>query len=185
MQELLGVSGLSLVTPSDLGISCDVEETGDTYEENSAIKARAFASASGLLTLADDSGLEVDALGGAPGVRSARYSATGSDGDNVDLLLNNLSGVPDNARTARFVSVVAVAGPSGEVEFCRGECEGAIARERRGEGGFGYDPVFLPSGRDVTMAQLTMDDKNRISHRARAVRKAILVIKRRLEETGL
>ena len=135
-----------MVTPSDLGISRDVEETGDTYEENSAIKARAFASASGLLTLADDSGLEVDALGGAPGVRSARYSATGSDGDNVDLLLNNLSGVPDDARTARFVSVVAVAGPSGEVEFCRGECEGAIARERRGEGGFGYDPVFLPSG---------------------------------------
>ena len=106
-----------MVTPADLGISLDVEETGDTYEENAAIKARAFASASGLLTLADDSGLEVDALGGAPGVRSARYSASGSDGDNVDLLLNNLSGVPDDARTARFVSVVAVAGPSGEVEF--------------------------------------------------------------------
>ena len=170
-----------MVTPPDLGISLDAEETGDTYEENAAIKARAFASASGLLTLADDSGLEVDALGGAPGARSARYSATGSDGDNVDLLLNNLSGVPDDARTARFVSVVAVAGPSGKVEFCRGECEGAITRERRGEGGFGYDPIFLPSGRDVTMAQLTMDDKNRISHRARAVRKAIPVIKRRLE----
>ena len=86
-----------MVTPSDLGISLDVEETGDTYEENAAIKARAFASASGLLTLADDSGLEVDALGGAPGVRSARYSTTGSDDDNVDLLLNNLCGVPDEA----------------------------------------------------------------------------------------
>ena len=185
MRELLSGFGLSLVTPSDLGISRDVEETGNTYEENAAIKARAFASASGLLTLADDSGLEVDALGGAPGVRSARYSTTGSDGDNVDLLLKNLSQVSDEARTAKFVCVVAVAWPSGETEFCRGECEGAITRERRGEGGFGYDPVFLPSGRDVTMAQLTMDDKNRISHRARAVRKAIPVIKRRLGETGL
>ena len=177
--------GLSLVTPSDLGISLDVEETGDTYEENAAIKARAFASASGLLTLADDSGLEVDALGGAPGVRSARYSTTGSDGDNVDLLLKNLSQVSDEARIARFVCVVAIAWPSGEVEFCRGECEGAITRKRRGEGGFGYDPVFLLTGRDVTMAQLPLEEKNCISHRARAVRKAIPVIKRRLEETGL
>ena len=184
MQELLGGFGLSLVTPSDLGISRDVEETGDTYEENAAIKARAFASASGLLTLADDSGLEVDALGGAPGVRSARYSTTGSDSDNVDLLLKNLSQVSDEARTARFVCVVAIAGPSEDIEFSRGECEGAIARERRGEGGFGYDPVFLPSGRDVTMAQLPMEEKNYISHRARAVRKAIPLIKRRLEETG-
>ena len=184
MRELLGGFGLSLVTPSDLGISRDIEETGDTYEENSAIKARAFASASGLLTLADDSGLEVDALGGAPGVRSARYSTTGSDSDNVDLLLKNLSQVSDEARTARFVCVVAIAGPSEDIEFSRGECEGAIARERRGEGGFGYDPVFLPSGRDVTMAQLPMEEKNYISHRARAVRKAIPLIKRRLEETG-
>ncbi len=174
-----------MVTPSDLGISLDVEETGDTYEENAAIKARAFASASGLLTLADDSGLEVDALGGAPGVRSARYSTTGSDGDNVDLLLNNLSGVPDDLRTARFVCVVAIAGPSEEIEFRRGECEGSITRERRGEDGFGYDPVFLLTGRDVTMAQLPMEEKNRISHRARAVRKAIPLIKRRLGETGL
>ena len=136
------------------------------------------------LTLADDSGLEVDALGGAPGVRSARYSTTGSDSDNVDLLLKNLSQVSDEARTARFVCVVAIAGPSEDIEFSRGECEGAIARERRGEGGFGYDPVFLPSGRDVTMAQLPMEEKNYISHRARAVRKAIPLIKRRLEETG-
>ncbi len=172
-----------MVTPSDMGISLDVEETGDTYEENAAIKARAFASASGLLTLADDSGLEVDALGGGPGVRSARYSTSGSDGDNVDHLLKNLSQVSDEARTAKFVCVVAIAGPSEDIEFSRGECEGAIARERRGEGGFGYDPVFLLTGRDVTMAQLTMDDKNRISHRARAVRKAIPVIKSRLEET--
>ena len=139
-----------MVTPSDLGISRDVEETGDTYEENAAIKARAFASASGLLTLADDSGLEVDALGGAPGVRSARYSTTGSDSDNVDLLLNNLSGVPDDARTARFVSVVAVAGPSGEVEFCRGECEGAIAKGEARRGWIRLRPRFpaLWPGRD-------------------------------------
>ena len=185
MRELLAGSGLTLVTPSDIGISLDVEETGDTYEENAALKAEAFASASGLMTLADDSGLEVDALAGAPGVRSARYSPTGSDIDNVDLLLKNLDDVPGESRTARFVCVVAVAGSSGETEFCRDECEGAITRERRGMDGFGYDPIFQIAGRAVTMAQLTMEEKNRISHRALAVRKAIPVIQRRFEEARL
>ena len=185
MRELLAGSGLTLVTPSDIGISLDVQETGDTYEENAALKAEAFASASGLMTLADDSGLEVDALAGAPGVRSARYSPTGSDIDNVDLLLKNLNDVPTESRTARFVCVVAVVDSSVETEFCRGECEGAITRERRGMDGFGYDPIFQIAGRAVTMAQLPMGEKNRISHRALAVRKAIPVIQRRFEEACL
>jgi XTP/dITP diphosphohydrolase len=182
---LLADPSLDLVTPSDVGISLEVEETGDTYEENAALKARAFAAASGLLTLADDSGLEVDALGGAPGVRSARYSSTGSDSDNVDLLLKNLTDTPDEARTARFVCVVAVTGPPGQMDYARGECEGTITRERRGSSGFGYDPVFQLAGRNVTMAQLPMKEKNLISHRARAVRKAIPLVKRRMEEQGL
>ncbi len=185
MRELLSGSGFNLLTPSNLDISLDVEESGQTYEENAALKARAFASASGLLALADDSGLEVDALGGAPGVRSARYSDSGSDRDNVDLLLHNLQGVPEDARTARFVCVVAIAESSGNVDYCRAECEGTILTERRGTLGFGYDPVFLPEGRDVTMAQLPLDEKNLISHRGRAVKKAIPVLTLRFERTGL
>ncbi len=179
---MLSGSPVSLVTPAKLGISLDVEETGDTYEANAALKAIAFTRASGLPSLADDSGLEVDALAGAPGVRSARYAGTGSDNDNVDLLLTNLNGIPDETRTARFVCVVALALPSGDIEFASGKCEGKIACERRGDGGFGYDPVFFPEGRPLTMAQLPPDEKNRLSHRGRAVRNALPIIKSLLDQ---
>ena len=128
-------ANVTLVTPTDLGISLNVEETGDTYEENAALKAVAFARASGLPSLADDSGLEVDALSGAPGVRSARYSGTGSDKDNVDLLLKNLDSVPEQDRTARFVCVVALALPSGAIEYARGQCEGTIGTRNVAEMG--------------------------------------------------
>ena len=179
---MLSGADVDLLTPTDLGISLDVEETGETYEENAALKALAFTRASGLASLADDSGLEVDALAGAPGVRSARYAGTGSDKDNVDLLLHNLKGVPDQARTARFVCVVAIALPSGDIQYARGQCKGKIAIERRGDGGFGYDPIFFPEGRQLTMAQLPPDEKNNISHRGRAVRNALPILERILSE---
>ena len=179
---MLASSGLTVVTPTDLGISLDVEETGNTYEDNAALKAIAFSRASGLPSLADDSGLEVDALAGAPGVRSARYAGTGSDKDNVDLLLRNLNTFAEDARTARFVCVVALALPSGAVEYARGKCEGTIGTERRGDGGFGYDPVFFPEGRHLTMAQLPPDEKNHLSHRGRAVRNALPIIERLLKD---
>ena len=170
------------MTPADLGISLDVDETGVTYEENAALKAVAFAQASGLPSLADDSGLEVDALSGAPGVRSARYAGTGSDDDNVDLLLRNLEAIPEQERTARFICVVALALPYGAIEYARGQCAGTIGTERRGDKGFGYDPVFFPEGRPLTMAQLPPDEKNRLSHRGRAVRNALPIIERLLKD---
>ena len=179
---MLADADVTVVTPADLGISLDVDETGDTYEANAALKAIAFTRASGLPSLADDSGLEVDALSGAPGVRSARYSSTGSDKDNVDLLLKNLAAVPEQERTARFVCVVALALPSGAIEYAQGKCEGKIGEERRGDGGFGYDPVFFPEDRHLTMAQLPPEEKNCLSHRGRAVRNALSIIERLLKD---
>ncbi len=170
-RRLLEGLPLELVTLDDVDVDLDVEETGETFEANARLKAEAYARASGLPTLADDSGLEVDALGGAPGVRSARYGApeARSDEDRYRLLLRRLEGVPEEARTARFVCVVAFADPrAGVLRTARGTCEGRIARAPRGRHGFGYDPVFLlPDGR--TMAELSPEEKNRISHRARAL----------------
>jgi XTP/dITP diphosphohydrolase len=143
-------------------------EDGETFEENAAAKALHVARALGLPVLADDSGLEVDALGGAPGVRSARY-AEGSDRDRVVKLLGALEGVPPAARGARFVCALALATPDGRVERVRGTVEGSILAEARGEGGFGYDPVFLVGGGGRTMAELTLAEKNAISHRGRAL----------------
>ncbi|MCH7996739.1 MAG: RdgB/HAM1 family non-canonical purine NTP pyrophosphatase [Chloroflexi bacterium] len=178
-RHLLKDSPFVLVTPSELSISMVVDESGDTYEENASIKARAFSAASGLVSLADDSGLEVDALDGAPGPRSARYAAPdASDGQNLALLLRNMAGVPWERRTARFVCVVAIAIPSGEVELCRASCEGIIGLEPSGASGFGYDPVFYLPQLGKTMAQLDMEGKNRISHRARAVRRAVSIIEK-------
>ena len=180
-RRLLKDSPFVLVTPSELSISLEVDESGDTYEENATIKARAFSAASGLVSLADDSGLEVDALDGAPGPRSARYAGlNASDGQNLALLLRNMAEVPWERRTARFVCVVAVAIPSGEVELCRASCEGIIGLEPSGASGFGYDPVFYLPQLGKTMAQLDMEGKNRISHRARAVRKAVIIIEKKL-----
>jgi XTP/dITP diphosphohydrolase len=169
--ELLADLPVEWVSLSDVGIKTDVEETGLTFEENAHIKATAYARKSGLLTLADDSGLEVEALYGAPGVQSARYAGPGaSDEDRYRLLLANLEDVPDEKRKARFVCVIAIATPHGKVFSAEGVRGGYIAREPRGEHGFGYDPVFFVPGYRVTMAELEPEVKNRLSHRALAVK---------------
>ena len=147
------------------------EENGESYAENAIGKARFYATATGLWTLADDSGLEVEALGGAPGVLSARYAGDGaSDADRRELLLSELAKVGDMDRRARFVSVVAIADGDGRVlNVSEGVCEGTITFAPRGEGGFGYDPLFVPDGYEQTFAELPEAVKNRISHRARAL----------------
>jgi len=173
LRELLGDWPGEIVFPQQLGLALEVKETGQTFAENAAQKARAYARAAGMSALADDSGLEVDALGGAPGIRSARYAGPGaSDEDRVRKLLAELEGVPLDRRTARFRCAVAIARSDGRVSIADGTCEGRIAFAPRGENGFGYDPVFVVSGRGLTMAELPAKVKNQISHRARALRAA-------------
>jgi len=168
-RELLGDLGICLTWPDAIGIMLDVPETGGTYLENARLKATAYAAASGLWTLADDSGLEVDALGGAPGVHSARYGEPGyTDAQRYRLLLSRLQGVPWGQRTARFRCVIALVSPAGDCWWTEGVCEGMIGHAPRGSHGFGYDPVFYLPGLDRTMAELPPETKNRISHRARA-----------------
>jgi len=168
---------LELTTLDEVGIVHDVEENGATYQENALLKARAYAQISGLLTLADDSGLEVDALGGAPGVRTARYAGQGAgDRERYELLLRNMQHVPDAQRTARFRCVIALAWPGGRTEVVEGTCEGSITHEPRGSHGFGYDPVFYVPEYGCTMAELPAEVKNRISHRARAAQAARAVL---------
>ena len=180
LKVLLGELPLKLVLPGELGISAEVEETGATFEENAKIKATALAKERRLMTLADDSGLEVEALGGEPGPLSARYAGEGaSDKDRVEYLLNKLKGVPREKRTARFRCVLAIVRPEGEVELCSGECHGLIAFEPKGEKGFGYDPVFYFPGLDKTMAELPPDIKNKVSHRGEAAREAVKLLRRR------
>ncbi len=172
-----------LVTLAEQGIEIDVEEVGESLEENARLKATAIARQSGLLTLADDSGLEVDALGGEPGRLSARYAGeNASDMDRIRYLLARLEGVPWEKRTACFRCIIAVASPGGRVEFCSGECAGYIAFSPRGEHGFGYDPVFYLPELDRTMAELTPTQKNKVSHRARAARKVTRALQRLLTE---
>ena len=178
-EALLAGLGLELVDLTEAGIAFEVEERGATFEENAVLKARAYAQASGLFTLADDSGLEVDVLGGEPGVRSARYDGhSGSDEDRYRLLLRHLEGVPEQERRARFRCVIATATPGGEVHTAEGTCEGRIAFQPRGSHGFGYDPVFFVPEYGSTMAQLPPEVKNRISHRARAAEGARKVLRR-------
>jgi len=158
-----------LLSLRDVGINGDVAETGSTYEENARLKAVQYAARSGLLTLADDSGLEVDALGGEPGVHSARYAGPeANDAQRAAHLLRLLQQVSPLGRSARFVCVIAIATPAGEIRLCRGETTGHIAMKPGGDGGFGYDPVFVAEGLDQTMAQLPPEVKNRLSHRGRA-----------------
>jgi XTP/dITP diphosphohydrolase len=170
-EELLVGLPFEVTFPAREGIALEVEESGATFEDNARLKALAYARASGLPTLADDSGLEVDALGGAPGVWSARYAGPGAgDADRYQKLLNALAAVPDGRRTARFRCVVALAWPDGAIRTAEGRCEGQIGWAPRGEHGFGYDPVFIVDGSGgQTMAELPPEIKNRISHRARAV----------------
>jgi XTP/dITP diphosphohydrolase len=174
-RDILGDLPLELVTPADIGLELEVEETGATYEENACLKAQTFAQASGLLTLADDSGLEVDALGGEPGMHSHRY-ARGSDADRYRALLERLRDVPPEQRTARFRCVLVLAAPTGEAYTCEGVCPGVIVDTPRGEGGFGYDPVFYLPERGQTMAELAPEEKNHLSHRGRAGRCARLIL---------
>lgn len=167
--DLLTTIDAEWVTLDEAGITEDVEETGTTFEENARLKAVEYARLSGLITLADDSGLVVDALDGAPGVYSARY-APGSDADRYTKLLTELNAVPGIERTARFCCVVAVCVPGGPTITASGAVEGRIGYEPRGEFGFGYDPVFLVDGYDdKTLAELQPEVKNRISHRANAL----------------
>ncbi len=166
-----------LITPKELGIAMAVEETGATYRENAQLKACALAAQSGLPALADDSGIEVDALHGAPGVISARYAGeNASDAERVSFLLSQLKDVPQEKRTARFYCVIAIARPDGKVDFCDGECKGLITLKSHGANGFGYDPVFYLPEFGKTMAELPADVKNQISHRAKAAQKAKLLL---------
>jgi XTP/dITP diphosphohydrolase len=180
LKALLAEPELELITPSQLGLKVRVEETGSDYAENAALKARAFARASGMWALGDDTGLEVEALGGAPGLRSSRLVGEG-DGDAarrtrlLELLVPHPPPWP-----ARFRACLALADPAGAVDLGHGECPGEIVPEPRGVGGFGYDQVFLVRGTDKTMAELSLEEKNRISHRAMAARALLPVLRRRL-----
>lgn len=178
LQDLLKGSGIEFITPAQLNLELDVEEDGTTYAENASKKAIAFAKASGLISLADDSGLEVEALDGAPGLYSARYSPKpgAKDADRRAFLLENLKDKPRPWK-AHFHATIAIATPEGQVQFAEGNCYGEIIPEERGTGGFGYDPIFFMPELGKTMAELDMDEKNRLSHRARGVTNAMPILK--------
>lgn len=170
MKDILGHMGVEVVLESDVGVDVDVEETGETFEANAALKAQAVAAAASLPAIADDSGLCVTALGGGPGVYSARYGGPGlTDQERYRLVLTGLSGQLD--RSAKFVSCICCAFPDGRVLTARGECPGIITYVPRGEDGFGYDPIFLVPEYKKTFAEMTSEEKNAISHRGRALAK--------------
>lgn len=175
--EKLGVRALSL---AEAGIESDAEETGTTFEENSRIKALAAMRVANLPAIADDSGLEVDALGGEPGVYSARYGGDKcrDDAERYEYLLENMKDVPDGKRQARFVSVITCVFPDGREISARGEIEGEILRSPHGDGGFGYDPIFFVPDEGMTTAEMTQERKNEISHRAKSLR----IMAEKLEE---
>ncbi|SFG44831.1 XTP/dITP diphosphatase [Sporolactobacillus nakayamae] len=169
-KTLLAGFGAEVFSLKDMDIHTDVPETGTTFRENAALKAEALAQTTGMITLADDSGLCVDALNGEPGIYSARYAGPDKNSEhNIDLLLRKLDGVPVDARTAHFICVLAISRPNHPTHFAEGRCDGLITMERRGEDGFGYDPLFLIPDRQQTFAQMGEEDKNKISHRARAL----------------
>lgn len=180
ISKIVAQFGMELVLQSELGLDIDVDETGETFEENSMLKARAVMEASGMPAIADDSGLMVDALDGAPGVYSARYGGSHdrTDEERYRYLLSNLENVPDEKRSAKFVSVITLLYPDGHAIVARGECPGTILHAPRGENGFGYDPVFFVTSEGKSMAELSPERKNEISHRARALQ----VLAARLEE---
>lgn len=169
LNQLLSGLPVELVSAEAAGLP-DVEETGFTFEENARLKARAALAFTGLLSLGEDSGIEVDALGGEPGVYSSRFAGPGaSDDDRNRILMEKLNGVPDAGRTCRYRSAIVLAWPDGMEEVCEGRCEGRIAHIPSGSNGFGYDPIFYLPERGCTMAEIPPDEKNRISHRARAL----------------
>ena len=170
LSAILSQLGFEIALESEYGLHVDVDETGTTFEENSLLKAEAVMKASGMPVLADDSGLMVDALNGAPGVYSARYGHKSSDAERIAYLLENLKDVPAERRTAKFVCVITCLWPDGRRIVARGECPGQILFAPKGTGGFGYDPVFKPDAVDCGMAELNPDEKNAISHRGKALR---------------
>ena len=179
LKALLADMPVEVLSLRDFPEAPEVEETGHTFTENAELKARAAALATGRIALADDSGLEVDALGGDPGVRSNRFAGPDAiDRDKCMLVLDLMKGVPDGKRSARFRAAVAVASPGGRVSVVEGTCEGIIAREPKGEGGFGYDPIFYLPDMGRTMAELAPDEKNLISHRAKALHAAKTIVRR-------
>ena len=169
LSAILSQLGFEIALESEYGLDIDVEETGTTFEENSFLKADAVMKASGLPVLADDSGLMVDALDGAPGVYSARYGHKASDKERTAYLLENMKDVPEERRGAKFVCVITCLFPDGRKIVARGECPGVIARAPHGENGFGYDPVFYLPELGMTYAELPSEQKNAISHRPRAL----------------
>ena len=174
--------GMELVLESDLGVDIDVEETGSTFEENSFLKAEAVMKATGLPALADDSGIAVDALNGEPGIYSARYGFDESldDWGRLQLLLKNTEQVPDERRQAKFVSVITLVTPQQEIIQARGEVHGMLLRTPAGQGGFGYDPIFYYPPLGKSLAELTPEEKNQVSHRANALQ----VFYQKLKEAG-
>ena len=180
MSAILAELGVEVVMPAELGVTVDVEETGATFEENAFLKARAVMEASGLPAIADDSGLCVDALNGAPGIYSARYGGVDSDQARYRLLLENLRGA--GARTAHFHTAIVCCFPNGDRLDAAGDCFGTIAYAPQGDNGFGYDPVFFVPELRKTFAQLTPEEKNAISHRGNALRAFAAELKTYLEK---
>ncbi len=182
IREITEKYGLELVLPSELGIRLDVEETGASFEENSYLKAKAAMEATGLSALADDSGICVDALGGEPGIYSARYGFDESldDWGRLELLLRNAQAIPDGSRQAQFVCVITLLCADGRQLQVRGEAHGELLRAPVGEGGFGYDPIFYYPPLGKAFAELTAQEKNRVSHRAVALQK----LEEKLKEAG-
>jgi XTP/dITP diphosphohydrolase len=177
LAELLKGAPFEMVSLQDLGLPTHIDEPADTFEGNAVIKAEAYARMSGLLTLADDSGLEIDALNGQPGVHSKRFAGEdATDEDRVQIVLQRLDGVPWEQRTARYRCVLAIAKPGVDTVTCEGICSGIINRELRGTGGFGYDPVFYLPEYDKTVAELSLEEKNQVSHRAKAARQAVALL---------
>jgi len=169
MQEILSAQGVEVLLQSQLGVNIEVEETGDTFEENAILKAEAVRDETGMIALSDDSGLMVEALGGEPGVYSARYGGEGLDDmGRYQLLLENMREMEN--RSCKFVSVICCAFPNGDRILARGECHGVLLEEARGVGGFGYDPVFYLPELGKAMAELSPEEKNQISHRGKALR---------------
>ena len=170
-ERLLSPKGYEVFTLLDFPDFQDIEETGETFEENAVLKAEEASAILNEMVIADDSGLIIDALDGRPGVYSARYAGEEKDDNsNMDKVLSELEGVPFNERTARFYCVLAIAGPEMKTRTYSGSCEGKILEERRGTNGFGYDPVFFVEDKDRTMAELTSDEKAAISHRGKALK---------------
>lgn len=170
LRRVLDAEGLDVLGLADVTPYPEPEETETTFEGNALLKARACVAATGLPSLADDSGLAVDALGGMPGVRSARWAGPGAtDADNLSLVLRQLADIPHARRGAQFVCALALALPDGRTEVVHGEVAGRLTMWARGENGFGYDPIFLPDGHDRTTAEMTPEEKDAISHRGRAI----------------